>query len=199
MHVSPNRARDSDDCDELCALRWRDVDLAGGWLHVGETKTDAGRRSVKIRGALRDEMLSLRGRHQDVAQSAYVFPTTTGGKQSQDNFRSRVLGKPADVKAGGQVPGKGVIAAANTQLEANGLPPLPKRLTPHSLRRTICSLLYALGEDPGTHGRNGPHRPGARAPRLPLGERRGEREKAQLRALLEGEEVACRVPVPAPG
>ncbi len=27
---------------ELCALRWRDVDLAGGWLHVGETKTDAG-------------------------------------------------------------------------------------------------------------------------------------------------------------
>ena len=30
---------------ELCALRWRDVDLAGGWLHVGESKTDAGRRA----------------------------------------------------------------------------------------------------------------------------------------------------------
>ena len=26
---------------ELCALRWRDVDLAGGWLHTG-SKTDAG-------------------------------------------------------------------------------------------------------------------------------------------------------------
>src|SRR5437764_10684805 len=26
---------------ELCALRWRDVDLAGGWLRVGESKTDA--------------------------------------------------------------------------------------------------------------------------------------------------------------
>ncbi len=27
---------------ELCALRWRDVDLAAGWLHTG-SKTDAGR------------------------------------------------------------------------------------------------------------------------------------------------------------
>jgi integrase len=26
--------------------------------------------------------------------------------------------------------------------------PLPK-LTPHKLRHTFCSLLYALGEDPG--------------------------------------------------
>ena len=32
---------------ELCALRWRDVDLAGGWLHVGDAKTDAGRRRVE--------------------------------------------------------------------------------------------------------------------------------------------------------
>jgi integrase len=34
---------------ELCALRWRDVDLTGGWLSVGEAKTDAGRRRVKLR------------------------------------------------------------------------------------------------------------------------------------------------------
>jgi integrase len=39
---------------ELTALRWRDVDLASGWLTVGEAKTDAGRRRVKLRGALRD-------------------------------------------------------------------------------------------------------------------------------------------------
>ena len=57
---------------ELCALRWRDVDLAGGWLHVGESKTDAGRRRVKIRGALRDELLALRGRHQDAPQGLRV-------------------------------------------------------------------------------------------------------------------------------
>jgi len=28
------------------------------------------------------------------------------------------------------------------------LPPLPERLTPHSLRRTFASLLYALGRTP---------------------------------------------------
>jgi hypothetical protein len=36
---------------ELLALRWRDVDLAGGWLSVEESKTDAGIRKVKIREA----------------------------------------------------------------------------------------------------------------------------------------------------
>lgn len=29
------------------------------------------------------------------------------------------------------------------------LPPLPQGITPHSLRRTFASVLYALGEDPG--------------------------------------------------
>jgi integrase len=33
---------------ELCALRWRDVDLASGRLTVGDAKTDAGRRSVDL-------------------------------------------------------------------------------------------------------------------------------------------------------
>ena len=49
---------------ELCALRWRDVDLAAGWLHTG-SKTDAGRRGVKIRGALRDELLDAPRGPQD--------------------------------------------------------------------------------------------------------------------------------------
>lgn len=171
---------------ELCALRWRDVDLVGGWLHVGEAKTDAGRRSVKIRGALRGELLSLRSRHGDAAQSAYVFPTTTGGKQSQDNFRSRVLGKPATIKDGEEVPGKGAIAAANARLEAEALPPLPERLTPHSLRRTFCSLLYALGEDPGTVMDEMGHTDPALALRVyRQAMRRGDGERSALKSLIE--------------
>jgi len=35
---------------ELLSLRWRDIDLGAGWLRVGEAKTDAGIRRVKIRG-----------------------------------------------------------------------------------------------------------------------------------------------------
>jgi hypothetical protein len=40
---------------EFLSLRNRDVDLAGGWITVTESKTDAGRgRKVKIRPVLRD-------------------------------------------------------------------------------------------------------------------------------------------------
>ncbi len=176
--------------NELCALRWREVDLAGGWISTG-SKTDAGIRRVKIRGALRDELLNLRQRHQDAAQSAYVFPTATGGEQSPDNFRSRVLGKPATVKDGEKVAGKGTIGAANKRLEADGLAPLPAKLTPHSLRRTFCSLLYALGEDPGTVMDEMGHTDPALALRVyRQAMRRSEDEKAALQALVEGGIVA---------
>lgn len=50
---------------ELRSLRWGDVDLACGWPTVGESNTDAGRRRVRIRGALRDELSTLRA---DVTQ-----------------------------------------------------------------------------------------------------------------------------------
>jgi hypothetical protein len=62
---------------ELCSLRWRDVDPAGGWLSVAESKTDAGTRKVKIRGALRDELLAVRSR-RTIGQDDYAFPTRTG-------------------------------------------------------------------------------------------------------------------------
>lgn len=38
---------------ELLALRWRDVDLAGTWITVADSKTDAGVRKVKMRATLR--------------------------------------------------------------------------------------------------------------------------------------------------
>lgn len=175
---------------ELCALRWRDVDLAGGWLHVGEAKTDAGRRRVKVRGALRDELLALRGRHQDAKQAAYVFATLRGGRMSPDNFRARVLGRPAVVVDGEEKSGTGAVGRANKRLEGEGLPPLPRKITPHSLRRTFCSLLYALGEDPGTVMDEMGHTDPELALRVyRQAMRRGEEEKAQLRALVEGGEA----------
>ena len=161
---------------ELCALRWRDVDLAGGWLHVGESKTDAGRRRVKIRGALRDELLGVRA-SCEVDQGAYVFATSSGGRLSPDNFRSRVLGA--------------AVKLADERLEAEGLPPLPERITPHSLRRTFCSLLYALGEDPGVVMDEMGHTDPALALKVyRQSMRHGEDEKAQLQALVEGAQLA---------
>jgi len=159
---------------EMCALRWRDVDLAGGWLTVGESKTDAGRRKVKIRGALRDELLRVR---DGQAPDEYVFPTATGGPQSADNFRSRVL--------------KVAAKRASASLVKRGLSPLPERVTPHALRRTFCSLLYVLGEDPGLVMDELGHTDPALALKVyRQSMRRGEDEKRALRALIDGGIVA---------
>ncbi len=68
---------------------------------------------------------------------------------------------------------------------------LPERITPHSLRRTFCSLLYALGEDPGVVMDEMGHTDPALALRVyRQSMRRDEDEKQQLRALIEGSELA---------
>lgn len=174
---------------ELCELRWRDVDLAGGWLRVGEAKTDAGVRRVKIRGALRDELLTVSAKRPAGSSSdAYVFPTASGARMSPDNFRNRVLGRPAQPEQ--EKAAAGALGRANKQLEAAGVPPLPK-VTPHGLRRTFCSLLYALGEDPGVVMDEMGHTDPALALRVyRQAMRRDESEKAALQALVEGGIVA---------
>jgi integrase len=156
---------------ELCALRWRDVDLAAQWLNVGEAKTDAGRRRVKLRGALRDELLTVRARRPQSPADGFVFPTLNGGRPSTDNVRSRVLNI--------------AVKRANENLTKQEVSPLPDGITPHSLRRTFASVLYALGEDPGIVMDEMGHTHPALALRVyRQSMRRGEDEKAQLRALL---------------
>jgi integrase len=172
---------------ELCQLRWRSVDLANGWLVVDDAKTDAGRRRVKIRGALRDVLAEVRARAGRVNPDDYVFATRTGARPSRDNVRNRVLAPAARL--------------ATEQLIAAGLPPLPERvtrggdrvvaITPHSLRRTFASVLYALGEDPGVVMDEMGHTDPALALRVyRQAMRRGEDEKARLRALVDGGELA---------
>jgi integrase len=179
---------------ELCALRWRDVDLASGRISVGDSKTDAGLRKVKIRGALRDELLAVRGRNQDAPQAAYVFGTRSGARMGPDNFRNRVLGHPAIVVDGEQQKaGTGAVGLANKRLEAEGRPPLPDKLTPHSLRRTFCSLLYALGESPAVVMRQVGHTDPALALRVYEQSMEGdENEREALKALVEGGDWAHR-------
>jgi integrase len=161
---------------ELVALRWRDVDLAAGWLHTG-SKTDAGWRQVKIRGALRDALLTLKAATADVTPDAYIFATPTGARPSTTKVRDHKLA-PA-------------IQRASERLTERGVPPLPDKLTPHSLRRTFCSLLYALGEDPGVVMDEMGHANPALALRVyRQAMRRGEDEKTALRALMEGADWA---------
>jgi integrase len=156
---------------ELCSLRWRDVDLAGGWLTVRASKTDAGVRKVKIRAALSSELRVIRP--LDADPDGYVFATEKGGESNPSNIRNRVLA-PA-------------VSAANTDLADRGLSPLPENLTPHSLRRTFASVLCAIGE-PATISMQ---EMGHTSPNLTLrvyaqAMRRDEQEAQRLKVLVHG-------------
>jgi integrase len=118
---------------EALSLRWRDVDLARGTITVRAAKTDAGVRVVNILPVLRDELGDYRARLDPVADGL-VFGTATGHRQGATNVRRRVLAK--------------AVEQADQQLAKDGAEPLPEGLTPHSLRRTFASLLFAIGETP---------------------------------------------------
>jgi integrase len=66
------------------------------------------------------------------ARVALVFGTSTGNREGATNVRRRVLAK--------------AVKLANRQLAKNGQGQLPAKLTPHDLRRTFASLLFAVGE-----------------------------------------------------
>ncbi len=119
--------------EELCGLRWRDVDLAAGRLNVREAKTDAGRRYIDLLPPLRDELATLKAGVR-APGPGFVFATRDGGRPSKNNVRARVFNV--------------AVRRANTNLERDGLVPLPEGLTPHKLRHTYASLLVALGSDP---------------------------------------------------
>jgi integrase len=63
-----------------------------------------------------------------------VFGTETGARQGATNVRRRILAP--------------TVVLANKQLATAELEPMPEGLTPHSMRRTFASLLFAIGEPP---------------------------------------------------
>ena len=64
-----------------------------------------------------------------------MFPTSNAKQFGAGNIRRRVLEK--------------AVERANERLAEIDDVPLPDGLTPHKLRHTFCSVLVALGEDPG--------------------------------------------------
>ncbi|MCW3020344.1 MAG: integrase family protein [Solirubrobacterales bacterium] len=121
---------------ELTALRWRDLDLAAGRLHVRASKTDAGIRTVDLLPVLRTELDAHRARSADTSPDAIVFASAAGTELKQGNIRRRVLDKSVEL--------------ADRRLTAGGQAPLPAGLTPHKLRHTFASILVAVGVDPGS-------------------------------------------------
>jgi integrase len=118
---------------ELQALRWRDVDLDRSTISVRTAKTDAGVRIVDMLPILRRELSAYRDRLNPDPDRP-VFATARGNALGSSNIRLRLLAR--------------AVTRANANLKARGQQPLPAGLTPHSLRRTFASLLFALGEPP---------------------------------------------------
>jgi integrase len=103
---------------ELCRVDFRDADFA----QRGGRETDAGIRKVDLSPMLLDDLLAWRAFLNDPAPDSPFFPTRTGRRRTKDNVNARVL-RPA-------------VRRASERRERRGLPPLPKRVTAHTLRRT---------------------------------------------------------------
>ncbi len=120
----------------------------------------------------RQHLADVSTRHPDHPDD-FVFATARGGRLRPDNFRPRVL--------------RATIERANANLTTRELPPLPERITPHSLRRTFASILYAIGEDPGVvMDEMGHTDPGLALRVYRQAMRRGDSEKVALQMLVRG-------------
>ena len=162
--------------NELCALDWRDVDLANGRIHIGRSKTQAGLREITMLPVLRDELALQKARAYSSAPDDPVFPTGTGGRRDKDNLRNRILAS--------------AVKRADELLKARGAMPLPRGLTPHKLRHTFASILIATGEDPASvMGQLGHTDPKFTLRVYTHIMRRGKGERERLKALVEGRPV----------
>jgi len=161
---------------EACALERRDIDLPNGRIDVRDSKTAAGIREVTILPVLRDEL----GAHLaafDLEPFDPVFPSARGQARNPDNARQRVI--------------EPVIERANEiALERSGRP-LMEGVTAHKLRHTFSSLLLVHNSDPANAmAQLGHTDPGFTLRVYTHLMRRSDEERAKLRALIEGRELA---------
>jgi integrase len=118
---------------ELCMLTSKDVDLAKARIHVADSKTEAGVRTVDIHPRLRDELSSFRASRTPLGMDAPAFPTSAGTPRNKDNVRQKVI--------------EPVLIRANEKRSSRGEPPIRAHVTPHTLRRTYISYAIAAGFD----------------------------------------------------
>jgi integrase len=156
---------------ELLTLEWDDIDLAGGWINVNKSKTAAGERKTKLRPVLHDILTERKAGVAAPERKGLVFGTTTGKPHSASNVRRMMAA---------------VCERANAKLAAQGEPPLPK-ITPHSLRHTWCSVMFAIGEPlPNVLADGGWSHPSTPLRIYAHAMRRDPEENACLRVLVEG-------------
>ena len=154
------------------SLLGRDQDLANGRIEVGRDKTDAGVREIDMLPLLR-EILTEHKADNGTGPDDPILATRDGNPRDRHNLRQRVVAP--------------VVAKAEELLAERGGQPLPHGITPHKLRHTFASVLFAIGKDP-TYVM---HQLGHTDPAFTLRVyahmmRRGPEERDALKALVEG-------------
>jgi integrase len=172
---------------ELCELNKQHINLATASIHVRDSKTAAGIRTVDIRPRLLDELTGYRAALGEAAMESPAFPTGTGGRRTKDNVRARVV-----------VP---VLKRGNELRAQRDEPPILAHVTPHTFRRTYITYMLAAGFDvPYVQAQVGHRDPAVTLAVYAQVIRRPDRDRlrAEMRELL-GEEQDHRQRAPGSG
>ena len=119
---------------ELIDLRWADVHLASARVHVRHGKTAAAARDVDLLPLALDELKALKAASPADPDALCLCHLDRRQAEPDQSAPPRFGARRRE--------------AANETLVAAEPTPLPERLSPHGLRRTFASVLYALGETP---------------------------------------------------
>lgn len=154
------------------ALLGRDQDLANGRIDIAADKTSAGTREIDLLPLLREILIEHKA-ETAAGPDDPILTTRNGNARNRHNLRQRVVAP--------------VVARAEELLAQRGGQPLPHGITPHKLRHTFASVLFAIGKDP-TYVM---HQLGHTDPAFTLRVyahmmRRSPEERAKLKALIEG-------------
>jgi integrase len=127
-----------------------ELDIHAGRWRIPEAKTPAGERDIELTAFTLDELRAHLARRPLPARSP-LFPTRPGGRLNDSNMRNRLLNgepaKPATDTQPSRKPIKGLVQRVNEKRAAEGRMLLPKRVTPHTLRRTWAMLALTAGRD----------------------------------------------------
>jgi integrase len=118
---------------EHTQLTWSGVDQTHGRIILEDAKTPAGIREIQMSPFTREEVVLYQDSlPQQPASDSPVFAVRGGGHGDRHNLVRRI---------------DHIVVAANELRAAQGLASLPKRITPHTFRRTFVTLSFQAGKD----------------------------------------------------
>jgi integrase len=118
---------------EHTELIWARMDHTHGRIVVDDAKTEAGVREIHMSPFVREEIALYRASlPQEPEPTDPVFRVRSGGAGDRHNLGRRL---------------SHIVAIANELRKEQGLAPMPKRITPHTFRRTFITLSFQAGKD----------------------------------------------------